>query len=293
MKRCPNCAATSTAVDWTCQVCGYIPARVEGFLALAPELAQGGAAFQPGAYAELAALESGNFWFRARNQLIVWALRRHFPQMQRYLEIGCGTGYVLAGVAEAYPQSVLTGSEVFSVGLPFAARRVAKAELLQMDARDIPYVEEFDVIGAFDVLEHIEEDEVVLAEMLRALRPGGGIILTVPQHPWLWSRQDEYACHVRRYRVGELRDKVQRAGFRVELGTSFVSLLLPAMLVSRMVQRRTLADSDPMAELRLPAWLNRTFEMVMGMERWLIQSGVRLPAGGSLLLIARKYKVTE
>ncbi len=288
MKRCPNCAVAYTAVDWTCPACSYVPPQVEGFPILAPELAQGGAGFKPEAFAELAALEANNFWFRARNQLIVWALRRHFPQMRRYLEIGCGTGYVLAGVAQAYPQAEITGSEVFSVGLPYAKCRVEKAEILQMDARHIPYVEEFDVIGAYDVLEHIEADEAVLGELQHAIRPGGGIAITVPQHPWLWSRQDEYACHVRRYRAGELRDKVQRAGFKVEFETSFVSLLLPAMLVSRVTQRKSASDSDPMAELRLPAFFNRSFEGIMGLERLLIRSGIRFLAGGSLMTVARK-----
>lgn len=292
MKRCPNCTTAYSAEDWTCPTCGFVPPLEEGFPALSPELAHGGAGFKPEAYAELATLEAGNFWFRARNQLIVWALRRYFPQMQRYLEIGCGTGYVLAGVAEAYPWAGLTGSEVFSVGLPYAARRVGRAELLQMDARRIPYVDEFDVIGAFDVLEHIEEDETVLAEMLHALRPGGGIVLTVPQHPWLWSRQDEYACHVRRYRLGELREKVLGAGFIVEFETSFVSLLLPAMVASRIFQRHAFQDGDAMAELRLPGLLNQTFERFMDLERLLIQLGIRFPVGGSLLLIARKPKLT-
>jgi SAM-dependent methyltransferase len=288
MKRCPRCATAYDTVDWSCSSCGFAPSLVEGFPALAPDLAQGGAGFKPEAFAELAALEAGNFWFRARNRLIVWALRRHFPNMQRYLEIGCGTGYVLAGVAEAYPQARLTGSEVFSVSLPYAARRVERAELLQMDARHIPYENEFDVIGAFDVLEHIKEDEAVLAEMLRALHPGGLILVTVPQHPWLWSRQDEYACHVRRYRIGELREKVLRAGFRVRLETSFVSLLLPAMITSRIVQGKETADSDPMAELRLSPLLNYLFEAAMAAERLLIQCGMRFPVGGSLLLVAAK-----
>ncbi len=258
---------------------------------MAPELATGGAGFKPEAFDELAALEAGNFWFRARNKLIVWALGRHFPRIRRYLEIGCGTGFVLAGVAQAYPQASLTGSEVFSVGLPYAASRVNKVELLQMDARHIPYEDEFDVIGAFDVLEHIEEDETVLSEMLRSLHPGGGIVITVPQHPWLWSRQDDYACHVRRYRMGELRKKVVRAGFQVEMETSFVSLLLPAMLASRLAQRKGSTKIDPMAELRLPTFINRAFESAMNVERTFIQLGLRLPIGGSLLLIARKSKV--
>ena len=118
MKRCPRCETTYDAGDWVCPACGFAPSLVEGFPVLAPELAQGGAGFKPEAFAELADLDAGSFWFRARNRLIVWALLRYFPYMQRYLEIGCGTGYVLVGVAKAYPQAGVTGSEVFSIALP-------------------------------------------------------------------------------------------------------------------------------------------------------------------------------
>ena len=65
--------------------------------------------------------------------------------------------------------------------------------LIQMDARSIPYTDEFDVVGAFDVLEHVEQDAEALSAMYRACRTGGGILITVPQHKFLWSAVDEYA----------------------------------------------------------------------------------------------------
>ena len=102
------------------------------------------------------------------------------------------------------------------------------AELLEVDARRLPFEAEFDVVGAFDVLEHIEEDERALIEMHAALRPGGGLVVTVPQHPALWSAVDEYSRHVRRYRRSELLTKLRDSGFEVIHWTSFVSLLLPA-----------------------------------------------------------------
>lgn len=290
MKRCSNCQSDFLAADWVCPVCAYAPRIVDGFPLLAPALAEGGASFPPEAFEQLAALEERNFWFRGRNKLIVWALKRHVPAMQRYLEIGCGTGYVLSGVAQAYPGATLVGSEISCVGLPYAASRARLAELVQMDARHIPYVDEFDGIGAFDVLEHIEEDEMVLAAIWRALQPGGSVAITVPQHPWLWSSADEHACHVRRYKVGELREKVKRAGFKVEFETSFVSLLLPAMLASRLSKQRKPADGEALSELRLPAWLNRVFGMVMSLEHHMIQIGVRFGLGGSRLMIATKVK---
>jgi SAM-dependent methyltransferase len=220
--------------------------------------------------------------------LILWALKKTFPDLQNYLEIGCGTGYVLRGIAQEYPEAKLVGSEVFSAGLPYAASRVDRAELLQMDARAIPYVEEFSLIGAFDVIEHITEDEAVLTAMWRALRPGGGVAITVPQHPWLWSAADDYACHVRRYKVGELREKLGRAGFNIVFDTSFVSLLLPAMLLSRLSKRGASVKDDSSVELDLAPWLNNSFEKIMNVEHRLIRGGIRFPLGGSRLVIATK-----
>lgn len=288
MKVCPTCTHTFDAVDgWCCPSCSYLPPCIQGFLALAPELALSGGGFRPEHFRELAELEMGNFWFQARNQLIIWALQRYFPDLRCFLEIGCGTGFVLSGVAAAFQAAKLTGSEIFSAGLPYAAERLPQAELLQMDARTIPYVEHFDVVGAFDVLEHIAEDEQVLHEIHKALHPRGGLILTIPQHPWLWSYQDEYACHVRRYTVTELRKKIAAAGFTILYDTSFVSLLLPMMWLSR---RRYSVQNDynPLSELRISRLANLILGMFMALERRLIQLGVRFPAGGSLLLVARK-----
>jgi 2-polyprenyl-3-methyl-5-hydroxy-6-metoxy-1,4-benzoquinol methylase len=73
--------------------------------------------------------------------------------------------------------------------------------------RAVPSAETFDVIGEFDVLEHIEDEKAVLMAMHRALRPGGDIALTVPQHPRLWSGTDEAAHHKRRYERGELEKR--------------------------------------------------------------------------------------
>nr|VFK55594.1 MAG: Methyltransferase domain-containing protein [Candidatus Kentron sp. TC] len=287
--RCrPRCSAQFDTRNRKCSACGFIPPQTDDHPAPAPRPGEEGAYFSPDAYPELAALEAENFWFRARNHLIVWALTRYFPRMRRCLEIGCGTGFVLGGIAaEAFPEAELMGTDIFSAGLAYAARRVPGAELHQMDARYIPYRKEFDVIGAFGVLEHIKEDETVLREMFAALRPGGGIAVTVPQHTWLWSRQDAYACHVRRYQVGELREKALRAGFHVVFETSFVSLLLPIMFVSRMFQRDR-SDINPTDELRLPVAINTVFENIMRVERRIIRLGVRFPLGGSRFLIARR-----
>lgn len=243
--------------------------------------------FDEGSFHHLPQAEENSFWFRSRNALIVWALRRYFADAQSMLEVGCGTGFVLRGVRNAFPHMRLVGGELFQAGLAVAAQRVPDAELLELDARDLPFRAEFDIVGAFDVLEHIDDDERALAAMYEALRPGGGLVVTVPQHPGLWSAVDEYSRHVRRYRRGELLAKLGGSGFNVVHWTSFVSLLLPVLALSRL-RFRGEKTFDPLAEYRTPPFVDSAFGWVLTAERALIRSGLPLPAGGSLLAVAKR-----
>ncbi|NJP08460.1 MAG: class I SAM-dependent methyltransferase [Leptolyngbyaceae cyanobacterium RU_5_1] len=288
MKVCVVCGNRFDQAGWECPVCSSVPEQVDGYLAFAPDLTETSPGFEAGFFEELASLETKNFWFRSRNRLIIWTLKRYFSQANSLLEIGCGTGYVLSGIEQAFPELTTVGSEIFTRGLWFASQRLSRALLIQIDACQIPFEDEFDVIGAFDVLEHIHQDTVVISEMYRATKMGGGILLTVPQHPWLWSQADDHTHHIRRYRAQELKTKVEQAGFKVVRMTSFVSLLLPVMLLSRSQQREHNSKYDANSELRINGWMNATLESILGMERSLIQLGICLPVGGSLLLIAKK-----
>lgn len=97
---------------------------------------------------------------------------------------------------------------------------------------------------------------------------------------------DEAACHVRRYSAKELENKVKAAGFEIMRSSSFVSLLLPMMVVARLVQRKPATDAA--AELRINKQLNWLFRKIMSIEFKFIQLGVNFIFGGSRLLIARK-----
>lgn len=269
-----------------CAACSHGIEIADGFELYAPEAARSGNGYDPALYAEIAALEDRNFWFQSRNRLIVHMLRKHRPDPASFLEIGCGTGQVLRAVAAAFPAARLAGSELFVEGLAFARQRVPAAHLMQVDATRIPFTEEFDAIGAFDVVEHIRDDQRVLSEIHRALKPGGTAILTVPQHPWLWSHQDELAHHERRYRAGELERKLKAAGFAITYSTSFVTLLLPLLVLSRLIARRH--DEDAMREMRIGDTANALLAGVLNAEFQILRSGLRLPAGGSRLVVASK-----
>lgn len=288
MKVCLHCKYIFSFDEWTCPSCGHLPERLNGIEAHAPEFANGGGGFKPEYFSELSRLEAENFWFRARNELIIWALRTYKPDASTFLEVGCGTGFVLSGIARACPKLALSGSEIFLAGLSHAAERVPSAHFMQMDARRVPFVDEFDAIGAFDVLEHIEEDAIVLAQLYRAIKPGGVLLLTIPQHPWLWSASDDYACHVRRYTRPEIEQKVLTAGFELLRSSSFVTSLLPAMMLSRVLQKQKTKDFDPAAELEIHAILNKAFYALMKLELAGIRLGMNYLLGGSRLIVAKK-----
>jgi SAM-dependent methyltransferase len=238
-------------------------------------------------FAKIAELEPTSWWFRSRNRLIERTVRRDFAGAGRVLEVGCGTGYTYRALTAALPGAHVVGTELYEEGLAIARERLSGAELRALDVRAMPFEEAFDLVAAFDVLEHIDDDEGALAGMRRALAPGGGLIVTVPQHPFLWSDADTYAQHERRYRRGELVGRVAAAGFRVERVTSFVTLLAPLMVLSRL-RSRVGASFDPLTEFEIPRPLDRLFERVALAEQRLIERGASLPFGGSLLLVARR-----
>lgn len=287
MKRCLACGARFESDGWTCPECGRAPALLGGVPTFAHEAAASDASFDPTGFAGLAEREAGNFWFRARSDLIEWAVRRYFPSARSFFEIGCGTGYVLARLREGRPDLELAGSELYAEGLAFARRRLPDVPLYQMDARRIPFSEEFDVVGAFDVIEHVDEDEQVLAEMREAARPGGGVIVTVPQHPRLWSAVDVAGRHKRRYTRSDLERKLRAGGLEPVRLTSFVTVLLPLMALSRL-RDRSAVDYDPLTELRIGRTANAVLKAALDVERQAIKAGLSPPVGGSLLAVARR-----
>lgn len=116
MKRCLSCDTLYPVSDMACPACRWQPALENGLPTYAPALSAESPGFKASHFAELAAVEAGNFWFEARNRLIIWALRRYARDFGSFLEVGCGTGYVLTALAAAFPQARVAGSEIFRQG---------------------------------------------------------------------------------------------------------------------------------------------------------------------------------
>jgi SAM-dependent methyltransferase len=256
--------------------------------AFAPALADTVSGFDPVSYGALARVEATNFWFVSRNELIVALAQRFFPNARRYLEIGCGNGAVLQALTHSRQWDRVVGTDLHPAGLAHARSRLpAHVELAQVDATAIPAVAAFDLTGAFDIVEHVADDEAVLAGLRQATVKGGGAIIAVPQHPWLWSRADEIGHHQRRYRRGEMEVKLVRNGYKVLFSSSFTATLLPLMAASRLSSKFARDDRHIQRETNLGPFANAMLTAILRAEVRLTLAGLRWPAGGSRIVVAQ------
>ncbi|HEY6048907.1 MAG TPA: class I SAM-dependent methyltransferase, partial [Sphingomicrobium sp.] len=150
-------------------------------------------------YQQMAELDERHWWYRARREILAELVRREVapPKDAAVLEIGCGTGHNLAMLSQF--------GEVDALELDDEARAIAEKRLGRTVMRaPLPELEgvpdrHYDLIGAFDVIEHIDDDAAALASIAGKLKPGGKFVMTVPAHQWMWSAHDTVNHHKRRY----------------------------------------------------------------------------------------------
>ncbi len=221
---------------------------------------------------KLARLEGTHWWYRERRHLLASSIRT-LPT-GRALDVGAAAGGNTRLLRSRGWQAVAL--ERGPEGAAIAHQR--GIPVLRADATRLPVRPgSLDLVVAFDVLEHIEDDDTAAAEIQRVLRPGGTALIAVPADPRLWSAHDEAVGHVRRYTRDALVSLLERAGLTVEDLRSWNVLLRPLAAWRR--RSSTGSDLD-----HLPAVVNGGLRLVVALER-------RLPVGGlpgvSLLVRAR------
>ena len=253
--------------------------------------------YDPARYADLFAAEDRHFWFRARNRAIlalVQSITADFPEGYRVLEVGCGTGNTLRTLERASHGGIVVGMDLFAEGLRYARARTS-CPLVQGSLQAAPFRVCFQLIALFDVLEHLPDDERVLADLYGLLQPGGALVVTVPAHPSLWSYHDEAAGHRRRYESDDLRAKLASAGYHVDYLTEYMLGMLPLIWLRRLpalMRRRPLSTQRVRSlraqELNAPPLVNGILNFVLAQEARAIARRRRLPAGSSIIALARR-----
>ena len=124
-------------------------------------------------YDQMAALDQRHWWYRARREVLAALIRRAAPPPPgaRLLEIGCGTGHNLAMLAEFGAVDAL---ELDDQARGVAEQRLGRAVMrAPLPALDGVAEGQYDLIGAFDVIEHIDDDGAAIASIAARLKPGG------------------------------------------------------------------------------------------------------------------------
>ena len=156
------------------------------------------------AYREMAELDQKHWWYRARRKVLADLIRREVapPPDARILEIGCGTGHNFEVLKQFGSVDAI---ELDDESRVIAERRLGRTIMTSPLPQLAGVRDDYDVIAALDVIEHIDDDAAALAAIATKLRPGGKFVMAVPAHRWMWSAHDVVNHHKRRYSKAGLK----------------------------------------------------------------------------------------
>ena len=235
-------------------------------------------------YDRIRELETDHWWFVGRRKILRGLLKRLGPPAgARILEVGCGAGGNVPLLREFGDVKAL---EPDDESRAYASDRLGLSIDTGLLPDGLPYQPEtFDLVCAFDVIEHVDDDAGSVKALASLVKPGGAMLTTVPAYQWMWSHHDVLHHHKRRYLLPAYRKLFEDAGLKVETATYFNTLLFPLAAVQRTAKK--LLKDDSADDTMPPSWLNRTLAEVFSLEAPLaVSSG--LPFGLSIAVIARK-----
>jgi SAM-dependent methyltransferase len=233
-------------------------------------------------YQQMAELDDRHWWYRARRRILAELIRREArpPASARILEIGCGTGHNLNMLGQfGRVDGLELDEEAAALSEKRLGRKVLRSPLPQLSGVGKRY----DLIGAFDVIEHIDDDSAALAAIATKLKPGGKFVMTVPAHQWMWTAHDVANHHKRRYSKRALKALIEGSPLRLEKIGYFNSLLFPLAVAERGASKLLGKDNGDVSLPPRP--LNSALEAVFGLERYLV-GRLPLPPGLSLFAVA-------
>jgi SAM-dependent methyltransferase len=246
------------------------------------------------AYRQFRVLEERHWWFRGRRAVYLGLVRHHLgsARPRRVLDLGCGVGGFLAGLAELGERVVPT--DLDRASLAHCKERGFGLGVVS-DGYALPFADRsFELVCLFDALEHIPDEARALSEVARVLAPGGHVVASVPAYPFLYANNDRVARHCRRYTRASLARALAGAGLELERNTHtnvfLFPLILPTVLLLKLWERLLQRRPDPERtnlSVPIPASVQSLLYRVFAAELF-FTCRFDWPAGHSILAIARK-----
>lgn len=225
------------------------------------------------------------WWYRARSELLQVVMEPHVGGAARILDVGSADG----------PSVGWLQGRGYRVAVDLDPRGLG-AGGVQASATRLPFgTETFDVVAAFDVVEHCDPESEALAELARVLVPGGRLLMSVPAYQWAWTHHDDLNQHHRRYTRRRAQQAVEAAGLQVARSTYAFSGTFPLFAADRLRtrwrerhQRAPQIQPDAVAPLpEIGAVLEGVLMQAVRVDRRVLAAR-DLPFGSSVLVVGTK-----
>ena len=245
------------------------------------------------AYNDFFQLEEESFWFIHRNDCIIETVK-NFPPEGCFFDIGGGNGFVSLGLEKSGIKTVLVEPGIEGI---LNAKKRKLRNLICSSFYDAHFFKNsLPAVGLFDVLEHIDNDEIFLSMLSEVLIYNGGLFLTVPAFNILWSPEDDYASHFRRYTIKSICSKLRAANFKIEYKTYIFSFLPPPIFLFRSIPGQIFKKKNN--ELKEK---NRQFRQKTGISKKILNKILeselskikrkrKIPIGSSCLVVAKNLR---
>ncbi len=231
--------------------------------------------------------EENHWWYRGRRFLLRYLLNQcDFDQNSLILDYGCGTGFLIKDLNNRGLKVLGMDSSPESVKL---CQQRGLSNVFHGSVDSWPQQlsgHKFDAILLLDVLEHVKDDSQALLILKNKLNPEGKIIVFVPAFSFLWSVNDDFSHHFRRYTKRELVKKMSNIGFKVKWASYFNFLLFIPILLIRLLNRITPLYKQE-NNLTNNNIINTIFSKLFHLELFLIRF-FSYPFGVSIAIVVEK-----
>lgn len=231
-------------------------------------------------------LEKTHWWFRNRRKIVFDLIKKFCGpnQGKKILDVGCGTGLLLK---ELEKFGEVHGLDCAQEAIDYCKKRGLAESVKKGNILDIPFDDEqFDIVTALDILEHLEDESRALKEINRILKKNGIAIIFVPAFQFLWAVQDEASHHFRRYRLGELVNKIEQANLKILKASYFNTFLLPAVALTRLFIRIFKIKIEAESQIHSKV-LNPLLHRIFWFESELLKY-MNFPFGVSILFVVKR-----
>lgn len=237
-------------------------------------------------------VEDNSFWFKHRNNCIATLVKKYAAE-RIFWDIGGGNGFVLKGLQASGISTVLI--EPGELGAQTAAKRGVKNVICATFEGAGLNENVIQSAGLFDVLEHIEDDLKFLQSLNQTMAKDGLLFITVPAYQTLWSKDDDYAGHFRRYTTERLNKTLIQAGFEPVFDTYMFSALVYPVFLMRTLPGKLGLGKDPSSKEKIQSdhkagggFASKILSGLWNRELNKLKAGKRIPYGGSCLVVAKK-----